>query len=556
MILAVGPAELRGSEANRSVGSAAERSSADPYIDTTIDGEFTIDAKLGSGGMGTVYRAMQRVTERAVAVKVLHAHVCDEATIARFRKEAQIISRLSHPNIVTVYKYGQHSDGLLYIAMEYLRGQPLDAILQSGQGMDIERALPLMIQMADALAYAHDQKVIHRDIKPENIILVRSGRTETVKILDFGIAKMVDGNSTLTKSGLLCGSPPYMAPEQWAEARDIDGRTDIYGLGCVFYELITGKQPYQQSSVIGYMRAHLNGPTPPPPIEAGARISGLPGVGEIIMKCLSRERADRYADAYDLVAALKEEQLALDASRLSRSGPSSVRRYTRATATTQIAGPGPAPADPVDAASGGDRAEPAPAADVSIPPASPPLAGAGSDRSSGAAAPRASIGPGQRVSVIDPAAQIAARARDPSAPPATPLSPISPASPAGARSLVSPLSLVSIGNAAPSPDDPPESEPPLSATEPYPIPVPIARQIAISDAAAPDEAEGEDPEGDEEAASNRLREVAHAFPRRDDDPADDAAGGSDQNAGRTHVLVVVTGSVLCIALAVALVLLR
>lgn len=284
----------------------------DPYVGQVFGGEFRIESQIGAGGMGAVYRATQAMTEREVAVKVLHRHLLSETVLKRFRQEAQIISRLNHPNIVTVFKYGQHDDGSLYIAMELVEGRDLTTLIQARAMQDPARSLPLMVQMAEAVGYAHDMKIVHRDIKPENMIVGRVGRDERVKILDFGIAKIIDTKYIVTKTGMLCGSPPYMAPEQWSQVRDVDGRTDLYALGCVFYAMLTSRLPYEADNTPGYMSLHLEG-SPVPPMERNPALAALPALNDIILKAMATDRADRYADAFALRDALEDVRLGLRA---------------------------------------------------------------------------------------------------------------------------------------------------------------------------------------------------------------------------------------------------
>ena len=282
----------------------------DPYLGQVFGDEFTVEKLIGLGGMGTVYRAVQAVTERAVALKVLHRHLSSDVLVKRFQQEAQIISKLNHPNVVTVYKYGQHTDGALYIAMELAEGRTLTDLIQAEALFDPRRYVPLMIQIVDAVAYAHDLRIIHRDLKPENVMVVRSGRKERVKVLDFGIAKIVDTKYVITKTGMLCGSPPYMAPEQWSQARDLDGRVDIYALGVVFYAMVTGRLPFEADNTPGYMTLHLAG-NPVPPIRRSETLHQVPALNDIILRCLKTARSDRFADAYELLDALKSIHLEL-----------------------------------------------------------------------------------------------------------------------------------------------------------------------------------------------------------------------------------------------------
>jgi len=286
-------------------GKSERRPVEDPLVGTTVGDEFLIERQLGSGGMGAVYGARQRVTERAVAIKILHRHLIDRTVVDRFEQEAQIASKLNHPNIVTVYKYGERDDGGLYIAMEFAEGKSLSDLIASGALKDVKRAVPLMVQMADALAYAHEQKIVHRDIKPSNIMVGKTGRKESVKILDFGIAKVMDDNHIVTKTGLLCGSPEYMSPEQWRQYRDIDGRSDMYSVGCVFYAMLTGRPPFESKSVPGYMMKHVGTEA----ARLDRRVPALgryPALATIIDRCMAKDRDDRYADAYELADALRE----------------------------------------------------------------------------------------------------------------------------------------------------------------------------------------------------------------------------------------------------------
>ncbi len=281
----------------------------DPYVGQIVSNEFKILKSIGIGGMGTVYKALQDVTQRFVAVKILHRHMIDQEMIQRFEQEARIISQLNHSNIVTVFRYGQHEDGSLFIAMEYLQGKNLADEIKDAGHFPVARAQPLMIQMADALGYAHEHKIVHRDIRPENLVIVKSGRSEAIKVLDFGISKIVDENFVRTKTGMLCGSPAYMAPEQWLQERNIDGRLDIYALGCVYYNMLTGQLPFNSESAAGFMNAHLHEFPPPSPQEVIANLKNYPQLIDIVLRCIQREPADRYADAYTLADDLRKLQM-------------------------------------------------------------------------------------------------------------------------------------------------------------------------------------------------------------------------------------------------------
>lgn len=287
----------------------------DPNIGKTIGGHFKVERILGTGGMGTVYLAKQVLSERPTALKLIHPHLVDQQMLTRFTQEAVAISRLMHPNIVTVFTYGQHEQGALYIAMEHIEGVTLTEMIKGGR-LALNRALPLMIQLAEAFAYAHENKIIHRDIKPENIMVSRMGRKEVAKVLDFGIAKILDDEMVRTQTGQIFGSPPYMSPEQWSQDRSIDGRTDIYSLGCVYYRMVSGRLPFEGTNTVAYMRAHLM-EQPVHPAHLLPEIAEYPGMGEIIMKCIAREREHRFQDAYELVEALNDLQFRVNAVKPS-----------------------------------------------------------------------------------------------------------------------------------------------------------------------------------------------------------------------------------------------
>ncbi len=208
-------------------------------------GRYEVLEELGQGAMGTVYRARDPLIERTVAIKTVSILLLQQEGAdaeSRFLREAQSAGRLSHPNIVTIYDVGE-ADGLAYIAMEYLTGMTLRDVINKGQ-IPLELALDTAVQMAEALAFAHEHGVIHRDIKPANVVV--TGQRGHVKLTDFGIAHLV--NSNHTKTGQMLGSPRYMSPEQ-AMGREIDGRSDIFSLGAVLYEMLTGHYAFDGDSL-------------------------------------------------------------------------------------------------------------------------------------------------------------------------------------------------------------------------------------------------------------------------------------------------------------------
>jgi len=217
-----------------------------------IDGKFTIEALLGAGGMGAVYRAFQHSMERQVAVKLLHRSFSSDSTIVRrFLGEAKAASRLNHPHIITLFDFGQTRNGELYLLMELLEGRPLSALLSETGAMPPKRMVQIITQVCDALEHAHKHDLVHRDLKPDNIFVIEGARRkgDFVKVLDFGIAKFktVEGSSTITRTGVVCGTPAYMSPEQ-ALGESVDCRSDVYAIGILMYEMLTGQLPFEAES--------------------------------------------------------------------------------------------------------------------------------------------------------------------------------------------------------------------------------------------------------------------------------------------------------------------
>lgn len=282
-------------------------------------GHYRVIEKIGAGGMGVVYRARDERLERDVALKVLPAGaLADEETRMRFRREAMALSKLNHPNIATVHDFNTES-GVDFLAMEYISGVTLREKILSGALPEAE-VVSLGKQAAEALEAAHEQGIIHRDLKPGNIMVTPKG---LLKVLDFGLAKLfqpsgaTDRTLTVTGSQGLTGTLPYMAPEQ-LDGREVDARTDIYALGAIFHELVTGKKPFPQETPSEIMHAIL-AKQPEAPRSLGARISE--GLERIIFKCLEKEPADRYASAKELSADLNQVETGdLSALRAGKPG--------------------------------------------------------------------------------------------------------------------------------------------------------------------------------------------------------------------------------------------
>ncbi len=282
------------------------------------DGRFVLEALLGGGSSGEVYRATHTALRRPIAVKVLHpALQHNPEYCTRFYTEALAASRLDHPNVLRVIDYGQEQDGLLYIAMELLEGQNLEQILVSTGPLPFERLVPLMIQACAGLAHAHDTGLVHRDIKPENIVVMQrlsdDGKPEDfVKVCDFGIAhwdvqpqsEIGDDDVTLVNrpdASKVVGTPLYMAPEQIQNDR-VDARTDVYALGVVMYELATGRAPFDSPRMLEVLRMHLQDPVPPPS-TVDPRIHR--GLERVILRALSKNPDDRHVNARTLRTDLR-----------------------------------------------------------------------------------------------------------------------------------------------------------------------------------------------------------------------------------------------------------
>jgi|GEM_PF-6988413 serine/threonine protein kinase len=230
-------------------------------VGQVIDGRYRILGILGRGGMGMVFKAEQTSIDREVALKVLSPLFAKDPTaVKRFFREAKMASSLSHPNTVTIHDFARSDTGLLYLAMEYVEGVPLDELIDTDAPLSPERALNIVSYITDSLGEAHQKNLVHRDLKPANVIIQqRFGQADFARVLDFGIAKAMGPGSkfeTLTSTGSVCGTPTYMSPEQTL-GKTLDGRSDIYALGCILYELLTGDPPYSGDTPMEIMLARL-----------------------------------------------------------------------------------------------------------------------------------------------------------------------------------------------------------------------------------------------------------------------------------------------------------
>ncbi|MCA9668737.1 MAG: serine/threonine protein kinase, partial [Myxococcales bacterium] len=244
----------------------------DPFVGNLFAGRYRIEAVIGRGGMGTVYKAHHEVLARDVAIKVLHPRLLARPNAAQmFRREARAVSRVDHPNVTAIYDFGHDDGGNPYIAMEYVVGRSLTSQLVRGEQqapISLMRAIGILAQVAEALAAAHAVNVVHRDLKPENVLLCSNrGVDDFVKVLDFGIARLVDGSETTSLSdGDFFGTPAYMSPEQSGSGADIGPASDLYALGVIAYELTTGRPPFDAQGM--QLLFHHRHNVPPPPAAA------------------------------------------------------------------------------------------------------------------------------------------------------------------------------------------------------------------------------------------------------------------------------------------------
>ena len=269
-----------------------------------IDERYRIVRQIGAGGMGVVFEAEHVHMHRRVAIKLLREALGDDAeAVARLEREAQLTGSLGHPNIVQCLDFGRARDGRVYLAMEWLEGETLEARLQRAP-IDLDTALDVAAQACAGLVAAHARGVVHRDLKPANLFLARDASgTTRVKILDFGIATLVEQQSKLTAAGSLLGTPSYMSPEQ-ALGETVDERADLYAMGVILYEMSTGVVPFRGESPIAVLHQHSEIMPVPPTERAPER--GIPAaVEQIVMRCLAKRASDRYASARELLADLE-----------------------------------------------------------------------------------------------------------------------------------------------------------------------------------------------------------------------------------------------------------
>jgi serine/threonine-protein kinase len=273
---------------------------SDGLIGSLLGGKYRLDALLGEGGMGAVYRATQLELDREVAIKLIRPEHADRPEhLKRFLRESRLAARLAHPNMVAIQEMGQADNGFLYLVMEYLRGRPLSQVIEEEAPLPPERAAWIAFQVSDALEAAAQQKIVHRDLKPQNILVLDepAGR-DFVKVLDFGLAKSLDHDGSTTKSGAILGTPAYISPEMLLHGES-DERSDIYSLGVVLYELLVGRVPFHGETVHAMLMKQAYAPVPEMPATVPLQVQ------DVVRRMLQKDPDERFSSAAELRLALE-----------------------------------------------------------------------------------------------------------------------------------------------------------------------------------------------------------------------------------------------------------
>ncbi len=269
--------------------------SQDPFVGRVIDGRYEIQERVGEGGMGVVYKCRQISIDRIIAIKMLNPQMAsDPQWVQRFYNEAKACSRLQHPNTIRMFDFGQTTDGRLFMTMEFLDGMSLRDALQKGP-LAPQRVVKVLIQCCASLAEAHSIGIIHRDIKPDNVFLLNmAGSPDFVKLLDFSVAKLLEGDRMKTQAGVVFGTPQYMSPEQ-GRGLPLDARSDLYALGILGYEMLTGNVPFNDDNPMTVIQMHLHGAIPPMP-------DSIPySVQQIVRRALEKDANRRYQSAGEMM---------------------------------------------------------------------------------------------------------------------------------------------------------------------------------------------------------------------------------------------------------------
>ncbi len=308
---------------------------ASDLVGQIVADRYHVVKKLGEGGMGQVYLAEHVKMGRRSAIKVMNpAMVHDPDAVARFNREASNASRISHPNVCAIYDFGETSDGLIFLAMEFIEGEPLTDLLEREGALSVSRATHIFLQTADALQAAHELGIVHRDLKPDNIMLTKGrsgGGADTVKVVDFGIAKAIGGDESgqkVTKTGLVIGTPEFMSPEQLS-GDTLDGRSDLYSLALVLYRMLTGTLPFEATTAQEMMVKRLTD-EPLTLLDARPDLSCPPGLQQVLDTALARTPTERYQSV---------AKFAADVAAVTGGGRSAARSVPATEAKTELLDP-------------------------------------------------------------------------------------------------------------------------------------------------------------------------------------------------------------------------
>ncbi len=425
----------------------------DNLVGKTVAGRYSISKKLGEGGMGSVYLATHVVLEKQVALKVLHGEYARKPDLVeRFMQEAKAASRIRHENVIDISDFGVTEDGLVFFAMELLKGSDLHELVArarlDGQVLPWDRTRHIFLQICAALSAAHSHGIVHRDLKPENVFLIEFlGRPDFVKLLDFGIAKLADndgGERKLTRTGMLFGTPEYMSPEQ-ARGDKADHRVDIYAMACILFQLLTGHVPFQADNFMGVLSLHLTEPPPVIPPATLALSGAPPELTDIVARGLCKNREERWQSIDEMAQAIRALDGEID------DHPAAPVELSRGRVRTQWTG---TPRVPV-------------AEGEAVPAAEAPRAGAGNKKAFAAVAAVvvvAGVGIGLWL------------ARRPA-----PAGPAVPAEPALAATSPSPAPSLPETPATPTPAAPKEPTSTAPAVEPAAVPpAPLPEKVKIT----------------------------------------------------------------------------